>query len=419
MAVSAPFAWATGIEDTFIVAPWRQSGRRLDEYELTNHYELWRSDLDLVAALGVSHCRYGIPWHRISPAPGRWDWQWTDRALNYILARGVVPIVDLVHYGTPIWLEQAFLHPDYPQRVAEYAAAVADRYRGRIRYYTPLNEPRIAAWYCGMLGWWPPYRRGWDGFLTVLLALCRGIVRTDEALRAVDAGNVAVHVDATDLYTTSDPEFADEVARRQHIVFLALDLISSRVDPNHPLAAWLARRGVAPEKLEWFAQHNARLDVIGINLYPMFTYKEIGRGPSGRRIRMRYASGAMVEQLGRLYWERFGRPMIIAETAALGSVKRRCAWLEDSVDGVRALRADGIPLIGYTWWPLFSLVAWSYRQSARELERYWLKMGLWDVDPDPASGLRRMRTAVADRYCEIVAAGDRTVGPLRNEPATA
>src|SRR5215212_3878580 len=93
------FWWATGIEDTFITAPWPANGRTLDEYELTGHYEQWEDDLALVAELGVRIARYGIPWHRVNPAPGRWEWDWADRSLERLLALGVDPIVDLVHYG--------------------------------------------------------------------------------------------------------------------------------------------------------------------------------------------------------------------------------------------------------------------------------------------------------------------------------
>ena len=54
-------------------------------------------------------------------------------------------------------------------------------------------------------------------------AVARGIVRTCEALRAVDPEIVFCHVDATDLYSSADPMLTEEVARRQEVVFLALD----------------------------------------------------------------------------------------------------------------------------------------------------------------------------------------------------
>src|SRR5205085_4866994 len=91
---TSPFLWATGIEDTFITAPWPATGRTLDEYELTDHYRRWREDLDLMAELGVRTARYGIPWHRVNPAPGEWDWSCADRALGRLLELGIDPIVD-------------------------------------------------------------------------------------------------------------------------------------------------------------------------------------------------------------------------------------------------------------------------------------------------------------------------------------
>ena len=138
------FCWAVGIEDTFISAKWPATGRSLDEYELTRHYESWREDFERIAWLGVSAVRYGIPWHRVHTAPGRFDFAFADETLGWLLERGITPIVDLVHYGTPSWLEGAFLNPDYPRHVAEFACALVERFRGRLRWITPMNEPRIA-----------------------------------------------------------------------------------------------------------------------------------------------------------------------------------------------------------------------------------------------------------------------------------
>jgi hypothetical protein len=77
------------------------------------------------------------------------------------------------------------------------------------------------------------------------------------------------------------------------------------------------------------------------------------------------------------------------------------------------LRAAGVPVLGYTWWPLFSLVAWSYRESLAPLDRYWVHMGLWDLARAPNGRLQRVRTPVADAYRVLVAGGDAAVGPLR------
>jgi beta-glucosidase/6-phospho-beta-glucosidase/beta-galactosidase len=405
------FEWLAGIEDTFITAPSPRTGRTLDEYELTGHYDHVESDLALFAELGLRTVRYGLPWHRINPRPGLWDFSFADRALERLLGLGIQPVVDLVHYGLPPWIERAWLHPDLPAFMAEYAGRVAERYRGRIHAYTPLNEPRVTAWYCGRLGWWPPFERSWRGFVAVMLALCRGIVATVERLREVDPRIIHVHVDATDLYEAASPALAAEAAHRQALVFLALDLVTGRVTPDHGLYGWLLARGATAEALAWFEGRAIALDLVGINLYPLFSQKRLVATPRGLRIRMPYAGAEIIDRLADLYWTRYRRPLLISETASEGSLARRRAWLEDSVRATARARSRGVPLVGYTWWPLFALVTWGYREGRKAPADYLRQMGLWDLQAG-ADGLERRRTPLVDRYRELVAGGAREVGAL-------
>jgi beta-glucosidase len=405
------FFWATGIEDTFITDPWPATGRTLDEYELTQHYEHCAEDLARVARLGVGAVRYGIPWHRIEPQPGVFEFDFPDEALGRLFDVGVAPIVDLIHYGVPRWLEGAFLNPDYPQRVAAFAAAVAERYRGRIHWYTPINEPRITAWYCGRLGWWPPYARGWNGFAQVLLALCRGVRATQAALHAVDLEIVVAHVDASDVYDTDEPDLRDETERRQQIVFLALDLLCGRVASGHPLYGWLRSLGIPETELAAFRDAPLAPDLIGINLYPMFTHKRLVRRGGRLRTRMQHAGPDLLERVATSYFAHFGRPLWISETASVGSIGRRSAWMDGSIEAVRALRARSVPVVGYTWWPLFSLVGWAYRQGSRPLARNILHMGLWDLHPE-GTRLARVETPLVDRFARFAKGGIRSAGAM-------
>ncbi len=393
------FLWATGIEDTFITAPWPQTGRTLDEYELTQHYTRWHADLGLMREIHVQAARYGVPWHRIQPRRGAWEWDFVDRAVDRLLELNIEPIIDLVHYGLPAWIEGAYLNRDFSSYMADYAARLAERLRGRVFAYTPLNEPRITAWYCGRLGWWPPHRRGWRGFVAVMLGACRGIVETARALGAVDPETVMAHVDATDLYVSGLPEFEAEAHHRQEIVFLALDLVSGRVRPGHSLWSWLITHGATEADLAWFHDRAIPLPLVGINLYPMFTYKVARRTrPGGLRWAMQYADADIVERLGRLYWDRYRSPVFVSETASVGSVGRRADWLRDSVAAVRRLREAAVPLVGYTWWPLFALVTWAYRQGQHPPEYYLKQMGLWDLD----AKMDRIATPLVEQFRALV-----------------
>jgi beta-glucosidase/6-phospho-beta-glucosidase/beta-galactosidase len=397
------FWWATGIEDTFITAPHPVTGRVLDEYELTGHYERWAADLDLLASLGVRTARYGVPWHRIQAEPHQWNWSFADESLERLLSLGVEPQVDLVHYGLPSWIEGAYLNPDYPSYVAEFAARLAERFRGKITWYTPLNEPRITAWYCGRLGWWPPFQRSWRGFVTLLLAIGRGIIATVRALERIDPEIVCYHVDAADVFDAGDEELVGEARHRQEIVFLALDLISGRIREEHPLWSWLLLHGATADELESCLENRVDLSVIGMNLYPMFTNKKLVRDKSGRlRILMPYAGAEIISKLGRMYHERYNVPLMISETASVGSVARRLAWLEHSITAIARLRHEGVPLVGYTWWPMFALVTWAYRQGKRPIAAHFAQMGLWDLDAQ----LNRVPTRLVDEYRQLVAGGE-------------
>jgi beta-glucosidase/6-phospho-beta-glucosidase/beta-galactosidase len=386
------------------------TGRTLDEYELTDHYRRWREDLDLMASLGVGAARYGVPWHRIQPQKNTWDWRHADEPLERLLELGISPQVDLVHYGLPAWIDGAYLNASYPQYVAEYAARLAERFRGRIHWYTPLNEPRITAWYCGRLGWWPPHQRSWRGFARVMMGVALGVQATVAALRDVDSDIVAYHVDATDLYETADPTLDEEAERRRNIVFLALDLVSGRVGEGHPLFAWLAQLLGHPSLLARLRDRPTPPEVIGLNLYPLFTRKTLARDRNGRlRIRMPYTEKGLIEGVATAYHRRFGVPLMISEVATAGSVAKRLNWLKQSLLSVKRLRGDGVPVVGYTWWPMFSLVTWAWRQGQRSVADHLLHMGLWDLDAE----LNRSPTALVAAYRDCAGRGTAAIGSLR------
>ena len=239
-------------------------------------------------------------------------------------------------------------NPDYPELVAEYAGRLAERFRGRIFWYTPLNEPRITAWYCGRLGWWPPFRRGWRGFVAVMLGVCRGIVRTVEALargRSRDRGGPC----RRDRSVRDRRSGARRRGARGGRRSCSWRSTSSAGGSTRGIAlrAWLIEQGATEADLAWFREHAVDLPVIGMNLYPMFTQKRLLRDAAGRlRIRMPYASARPRRRgSGGSIIERYGVPLFISETASLGSVARRRAWLDDSVAASRALRAGGRPAV--------------------------------------------------------------------------
>jgi beta-glucosidase/6-phospho-beta-glucosidase/beta-galactosidase len=408
------FLWATGIEDTF-VADERPGLRALDEYQLMGHYQHWRTDLALCGELGVGAVRWGIPWYRVEPRPGMFDWSWTDQVLPYIVEElGVIPILDLIHYGTPAWLPRSFADPDYPTAVASYARAVAERYSGLTRWYTPLNEPLVNAEFAGRKGLWPPYLRGDRGFLAVMMNLALGMVNTVEAIRAIDTGALMVHVEATGLSRAADDDLrllAEEEDLRR---FLALDLISGRVSADHPLRPWLLRNGISLATLRELAARPVTLDCLGLNFYPQWSTRKLSTNRSGRVIdRASEKDGAGFGELIRLYHARYGAPVIITETSAVGRDALRSDWLAHSLATINSLRAQAIPVLGYTWFPLFTMIDWRYRTGRKPLEQYYLDLGLYTLGRGEEP--RWQPSPLVAQFRDAIANPRESVGPLQLE----
>jgi beta-glucosidase len=393
-----PYAlkFAVGIEDTFVpqVSPGLRS---LDEYELTGHYDKWREDLDLAASTGASMIRYGIPWYRVNPAPDEWNWSWTDQVIERLLSLELTPIIDLMHYGCPLWLEDEFANPDYPRRVAEYAARFGERYGATVRFYTPMNEPLLNAIYCGEDGRWPPTLTGDEGFVLITRQLARGIVQTQRAVGETADDPIFIHVEATFRYR-GGPEHHERIRFLRQRTWLIYDLLFGRVDWDHPLHDYLAKNGFSDEDFAFFRERRTEPDILGINYYPHMSSTEFL--PDGKR-RSVWSGTEGIDELVRDFHARYDKPVFWTETSVPGTVEDRLRWLEDSLGVVHLLRSEGLPLVGYTWWPLFSLLDWAYREGEMPPEDYVWHMGMYDLESDGRGGFIRTETPVAGAFRDV------------------
>jgi beta-glucosidase/6-phospho-beta-glucosidase/beta-galactosidase len=374
------FIWATGIENTFVPQT-RLGHRALDEYELMGHYQHWREDLALARDLGVKMIRWGVPWYRVQPLPGEYDWRWTDEVLPYLVEElGIIPIVDLMHYGCPFWLRREFASDEYPDAVAQYAGAFAARYKHLSHWYTPLNEPIVNALMCGKRGLWPPYLRGDTGYIRIMMQLVKGIRSTVAAIKDADPDARFVHVEATGLSRAARQDLEVLAAEDQRRGFLCYDLLTGRMIADHPLFTWLLRNGANAHDLATFARDPVPIDVLGLNFYPQWSTQQISLNTRGRLVyRATEQDGAGFAALIEDYYHRYNAPILVTETSAKGSNDVRARWLEASVGAIKRLRGSGVPVLGYTWFPLFTMIDWRYRFGHDPLEHYRLELGLYTL----------------------------------------
>ncbi len=407
------FIWASGIEDTFV--PQTKPGHRsLDEYELIGHYEHWREDLALARDLGVQALRWGVPWYRVEPQQGQFDWSWTDQVLPYLVVDlGITPIIDLVHYGCPFWLQREFASDDYPDAVAAYAAAFAHRYTGLVHFYTPLNEPLMNALMCGKRGRWPPYLRGDRGFVRIMLQLVKGIIRTVAAIKELSPDARMVHVEAVGLSRATQVELQALAEEHQHRSFLSYDLLTGRVGPEHPLYSWLLRNGASADDLDDLRGRHIPLDILGLNFYPQWSTTQLYLDRRGRlAYRAVGKDGAGFRSLVEDYFRRYRLPIMITETSARGSHKLRAQWLRASVAAVKELRQAGVPVLGYTWFPLFTMIDWRYRTGQRPLEKYRVELGLYTLAEGQSQ--RWQATRLVEEFRSLINRPSEAIGELKS-----
>jgi beta-glucosidase len=392
------FAWATGIEDTFIHQA-RPGLRALDEYQLTQHYQFWKEDLDRVADSGIRVLRWGVPWHRVQPVHNRWDWSWTDQVLDYMVnEKGITPILDLMHYGTPAWIDNSFINASYPRHVAEFTRAVVRRYRSLVRIYTPFNEPMVNVEWAGQRGDWPPYLEGHDGAVKLTLAIARGLVRIVQAIKEEQPEAVTVQVEALWRFAAAQESIRQQIEIRNKRQYLCFDLTTGRVNEEHTLYQYLIDHGVTAHDLDFFAREAVTYDIFGANFYP-WSYGRVYLRPSGLMTRLTHSvHGEKIGEVLADAYRYYQMPIMVTETSALRDLDGRARWMDETIAAVRALRQQGVPVVGYTWFPFFSMISWYYRRGRRPLGDYLLHLGLHEAHFNEQGVLQRQATTLVERF---------------------
>ena len=114
---------------------------------------IWRAKEEL----GISYLRYALPWHKIEPSPGNFDFSQADERIDECNRLGITLLLDVMHFGTPLWLKQAVGDPEFPEALERFTTAMVTRYRDRIHNWCPFNEPLVSALFSGDFGFWPPH----------------------------------------------------------------------------------------------------------------------------------------------------------------------------------------------------------------------------------------------------------------------
>jgi beta-glucosidase/6-phospho-beta-glucosidase/beta-galactosidase/glycosyltransferase involved in cell wall biosynthesis len=398
------FIWGAGIECSFL------PHLNVNQFDWTQHNRFWREDLKLARQeLGIRHLRYAFPWHVIEAQRGSFDWSSTDERVEECDKLGIKLLLDVMHFGTPLWLKQAVGDPEFPEALESFTTALVERYRGSIDVWCPFNEPLVSALFSGDFGFWPPHARKWRGYMPVLSRIVQAVSRGIRAIRHAHPEATVLLCDAAEAYKSRHKDLQTEVQRRNLRRFLVMDLLTGRVDRHHPLYEWVTSYGMSELDLDWFRANPQAPDVLGLDYYSHSDWQlDIVPGGSIRQHRADNPIG--LYGVASSYWQRYGIPMMLTETSIEGQQINREIWLETNVEHIRRLREEGVAMLGLMWWPMLDQIDWDGALTHRIGKIH--QVGLFTLKRQQDGTLKRERTPLVEMFRKYAASGEEHVGKL-------
>jgi hypothetical protein len=139
---------------------------RPKDYVTNEHYYNYQQDIERVAAMGVKHFSFSIAWTRILPfaLPGtpvnQAGIDHYNDVINFILDKGMIPEVTLLHFDTPLqfygsnltsaqeapeigYVNGAYQNETFPDAFVNYAKIVMAHYADRVPVWYTFNEPLL------------------------------------------------------------------------------------------------------------------------------------------------------------------------------------------------------------------------------------------------------------------------------------
>jgi beta-glucosidase/6-phospho-beta-glucosidase/beta-galactosidase len=327
-----------------------RNGDRVNLLTETEHDKRAADDYALLSATGIRTVREGICWSSVEKKPWYYDFREVGERIRAANDQGIQQVWDLCHFGYPDDLMPT--HPKFAVRFAALCEMFAEYYQGITTaplIVTPINEISFLSWHSGDVRGTVPFavNSGFD----IKYHLCKAAIKGIRALREVDPScRILLTEPLVEVHAAEGAQCNEAVCEVNEHQFQAMDIIGGAMCPE---------LGGSPDYL----------DILGFNYYhnnqwtlggePLAWWPE----PCARR--------APLHTLLMKAWNRYKRPMVLAETGFYGD--GRIKWLQEVTDEcVKAMHA-GVDLQGICIYPLIDRPDWDQLDS-------YCKCGLWDLD---------------------------------------
>lgn len=312
----------------------RSEGKRLDLVINSGHDILLERDYSQLAAELVFTARDGARWYLIEKKPGEYDWSTFLPMLLAARNKEIEMIWELAHFGWPDGLD--IWQPAFVDRFAAFARAAASLMRDEgetAPFFTPMNQISFWSWAGADVAFFNPNVTGRGRELK--LQLVRASVAAMHAIREVlpeakfvltdPLVNVAAHA--------GNAASQQEASRQHEAQYEAWDMLSGRLNPE-------------------LGGDMSLIDIIGLTYYPDNQWFVSGDPLDASQPEYRPLSSLLTE-----VWQRYQRPLLIAETGAEGDM--RIPWLKEVSEQVGVAMDQGVAVEGISLFPAVDYPAWA------------------------------------------------------------
>ena len=342
-----------------------------------DHYNRYRSDIALLASLGLNAYRFSLEWSRIEPAPGEFSAVAIAHYRDMLRAcheHGLTPIVTYHHFTSPTWLiaRGGWEDKATPGLFARYCRRVTAELGDMFDLVCTMNEPNLA-------------------ILLREMGLCEATpgARLNNptwvgAARAL--GTTADRVAGFQLSATQEAFEVKVAAHRAAVEAIKGVNPAMRVGWTLANSDFHAAPGGEERVARMIEENNLRYLRVseGDDFVGLQTYNRTVLGPDGP---VPPAEGAVVNPAGEEIWpwaigtvirqaqEIVKVPIIVTENGLnTEDDAQRVDFLRTAIAEVGAAIADGAPVGGYMCWSAMDNFEWIFG--------YGPKFGIIAVDRD-------------------------------------
>nr|XP_036868480.1 klotho [Manis javanica] len=339
-------------------------------------------DTEGLRELGVTHYRFSISWARVLPngsagAPNHKGLRYYRRLLERLRALGVQPVVTLYHWDLPQSLQDAYggwAHRALADHFRDYAELCFRHFGRQVKYWITIDNPYVVAWHGYATGRLAPGVRGSPrlGYLVahnLLLAHAKIWHLYNASFRPTQGGQVSIALSSHWISPRGMTDHSIKECQKSLDFVLGWFAKPIFIDGDYPESMKNNLSSLLPDFTESEKKFiKGTADFFALSFGPTLSFQLLDP-----HMKFRQLESPSLRQLLSWIDLEYNHPQIfIVENGwfVSGTTKREDAkhmyYLKKFImETLKAIRLDGVDVIGYTAWSLVDGFEWHRGYSIR------------------------------------------------------